>query len=591
MPRRLFLALLLLVAAPMVLLGWMTAGAVRANQDAAKENLATLLSSQLDDADRNVSQLFDGYAARLNAALDDGGSVIQNLRRMRRELPIVRQGIYVDPDGLMRFPSPDDSVSVDAAEVAAALPGLVDARPLPDRPSDRNPKETAASQTPTANTSPPETTKQQRRQHSNPPQAVFPTPAASEGPFVDSTWQQWYMADGAQVVYWRTRADGSTVGVLLERSRWIADLIGVLPDDRHRVVSAVTADGTATSRSVSSMVRTPTPIGSVSLVDEAKRSIYRWGDPAEFKFSPLVSKELSPPLASWQLKLHVDQSLMPDASSIPLYFSLGGIALLVLSVGFYVLTSVQRQISEAKSRVNFAGQVSHELRTPLTNLRLYTELAESDLRGLDDGAVKASLAKRLVVIDHESRRLQRLVSGVLEMIRPTGKPIGVRTTPTDPCGLIRAIADQFEPSFEVAGLQLETRCDVVDEISIDPDIVEMVLVNLLSNVEKYVPTGGRCGIHCDRVNRGDPRGETLRIVVSDDGPGIGPADRTKVFRPFVRVDDSIRAPSGTGIGLTIARRAARRHGGDLVLRPDAELGGATFVLTLPILDDASSQGI
>ncbi|PAY17031.1 hypothetical protein CKO51_23645 [Rhodopirellula sp. SM50] len=551
MPRRLFLALILLVAAPMVLLGWMSANAIKASQLAAKENLATLLSSQLYDADLRIVQLFDGYALRLNEQLDASQSVFEALRRMRREVPIVRQGIVVDRSGTMVFPRPSDSVGIDATEVAAALPGLVDARPLPNVNSDS--KSSGAK-------------------------------VASKTTFTESAWQQWYMADGAQVVYWRTRGDGSTVGVLLERSRWIADLIAALPDHRGRSMAPSSLRPTEGGSKVELAELAATPIGSLTLVDEAKRLVYRWGEADQLSLPPLVTSPLSPPLASWQFRLHVDQSLIPSSSSIPTYLSSAGIALLLLSVGFYVLTSVQRQVSEAKSRVNFAGQVSHELRTPLTNIRLYTELAESDLQRITKSDASESLARRLEVIDHESRRLQRLVSGVLEMIRPSGKPLGVRREPTDVGELIGGIAEQFTPSFKAAGLTLQTVCRCRDQVSIDGDVVEMVLVNLLSNVEKYVPRGGQCVIECDLLDDASASTRTLRVVVSDDGPGIAAAHQEKIFRPFQRVDDSIHAPSGTGIGLTIARRAAVRHGGTLVLSSEPHLGGATFTLTLPIGD-------
>ena len=556
MPRRLFLALILLVAAPMVLLGWMSANAVKTSQVAAKENLATLLSSQLYDADRRIVQLFDGYALRLDEQLDASQSVFETLRRMRREVPIVRQGIVVDKSGTMVFPRPSDSVGIDATEVAAALPGLVDARPLPNVNSD---SQSSVSKTAS--------------------KSVF-----TESAFSESAWQQWYMADGAQVVYWRTRGDGSTVGVLLERSRWIADLIAALPDHRGRSVAPSSSRMTEGGSKVDLAELTPTPIGSLTLVDEAKRLIYRWGKADEFSLPPLVTSPLSSPLASWQFRLHVDQSLIPASSSIPTYLSSAGIGLILLSVGFYVLTSVQRQIKEARSRVSFAGQVSHELRTPLTNIRLYTELAESDLERIAKSDASDSLARRLAVIDHESRRLQRLVCGVLEMIRPSGKPLGVRRAPTDIGELISGIAEQFTPSFKAAGLTLKTVCRCRDQVSIDGDVVEMVLVNLLSNVEKYVPRGGHCVIECDLLDDPSASTRTLRVVVSDDGPGIATAHRDKIFRPFQRVDDSIHAPSGTGIGLTIARRAAARHGGALLLTSAAPLGGATFTLTLPIGD-------
>ena len=136
MPRRLFLAFILLVAASMVLLGWMSANVVKTNQIIAKESLANLLSSQLYDADRLITQLFESYAERLTSELDSGEPDFEMLRRLRRKIPIVRQGIYVDKNGVMLFPPPEDSIGIDARVVAAALPGLVDARPLPLRETD-----------------------------------------------------------------------------------------------------------------------------------------------------------------------------------------------------------------------------------------------------------------------------------------------------------------------------------------------------------------------------------------------------------------------------------------------------------------------
>ncbi len=648
MPRRLLLALLLLVATPMALLGWMSAGAVKTNQAESRENLRDLLSAQLYDADHRIVELFEAYAVALEREIDSVRPQTEDLpdtlRRLRRETPIVRQGIIVDPRGAVLFPTPDDSIGIDAAIVAASLPGMIDARPFPSKAgilpaSDDHPLEeqeglrqeirmgaATVKGTPDLNVkgipqvSTPQTytraSKAPAKFASEPQSAApkvalrdasaanlrassgsraagdssadeplfiepFPSePPAEEGVFIDSAWQQWYMADGAQVVYWSWREDGFAVGILLERSRWMADLIAVLPDDPSQ--AGMMADSKTAIGLKSGAAKQPTRSGSVVLVDESKRTIYRWGNPFDFQKPALVVSDLTAPLASWQLRLHVDESLIPTYSPVPMYLSLGGIAFVLLAVGGYVLTSVQRQIADAKSRVNFAGQVSHELRTPLTNIRLYTELAESDIRRHGGGETMQPLLKRLQVIDHESRRLQRLVSGVLEMIRPSGNRVGIRLEPVGLCELIAGIADQFRPSFDASGLQMIRQCDVEQSVMIDADIVEMVLVNLISNVEKYVPREGTCWIRCQIDSSADP---VLKIWVSDDGPGIGVIHRTKVFRAFQRLDDSISAPSGTGIGLTIARRAARRHGGELELLGKPLHGGATFLLTVPLRGD------
>lgn len=605
MPRRLLLSLILLVAAPIVLLGWVSANMVRSNQIAARENLSTLLSTQLYDTDRQIVLMFERYAATLGTEIETSPSLIPTLKRLRRDNPIVRQGIFVDSSGLILFPRPADSPDIDAVEVAATLPAMVDARPLPksfpenaptsfaDR-SRLNPSDQQIDAGDYANS--PESAKSGLQQMidasvqgSARSQAAEPVQQFNQDrpAFLElASWQQWFMGDGAQVVLWRFREDGSSVGILFERSRWLADLIALLPDEAIGVTPPLTRRSITEStlsnlKNSKQVVYTPTPLGSITLVDESKREVYRWGK-SEAGPVPLATVEISQPLASWQLRLAVDRPLLAEDVTIPLYLSLGGVAVLLLSLGGYVMTSVRRQIANAKSRVSFAGQVSHELRTPLTNIRLYTELAERDLGKLENCDAKDSLNNRLGVIDHESRRLQRLVSGVLEMIRPTGKNVGVRCEPTDLCELVSVIGKQFQPSFDAAEISLSTQCTCESALDIDPDVIELVLVNLLSNVEKYVSSGGKCRVVCQNCNDESSDVSILRILVEDDGPGIRKIHRSKIFRPFERLDDSISAPSGTGIGLTIARRAARRHGGDLKLLLDSEWGGAAFEITIPI---------
>ncbi|MEL6110136.1 MAG: HAMP domain-containing sensor histidine kinase [Planctomycetota bacterium] len=553
MPRGLLLALLLLVAAPLVLLGWLSANAVQSSRREARENLSALLATQLFNADQRVSGQFQDYAECVNEVLTaSNDDPIGILREMRRGDPIVRQGIVVDREGRIAYPGAGDLVGIDAIEVGAALPAMIDARPL-----GREENVTAK----TSKASPQQPSPQQRSplQSANlPAQQVDSQPVQWSERWA---WQPWYMGDGAQVIFWRGRSDGSSIGILLERSRWMADVIAVLPDDTQPKNND-----------------TPTDFPTIALFDETNRLIYRWGDDKLDDANLLVQKPLSSPLSSWELRLYSDAKLVPSGGQLTMVVSLGGVGVVLLSIGAYVLTTVQRQIQNAKSRVSFAGQVSHELRTPLTNIRLYTELAEGDLNGIESCETKDKLSKRLTVIDHESRRLQRLVSGVLEMIRPTGRPVGVRLQETDILELLEKITAQFEPSFAAAGLTLNLRCDVTTSQRLDPDVIEMVLVNLLSNVEKYVPSGGGCWVNCELTH--DNR--ALRFCVEDDGPGIKPMHADRVFRPFIRLDDSISAPSGTGIGLTIARRAAVRHGADLRLMKHSDHGGAGFELTVPV---------
>ncbi|MDM4014453.1 sensor histidine kinase [Roseiconus lacunae] len=587
MPRQLFVALLLLVITPLVMLGWLSANAARQGEQAAKDALAKLLSTQLFTANDEVIGVFEAYADDFDDRLNESSDVIETLQEMRRNHPIVRQGIVIGREGQLVFPTNIDLNGRDGAEIAASLSGIIDSRP-PLQHANRTSDRTVMA---VKGVAPPEIGQQGFSKGEEPRAFGGDSQFSEVNP--PSGWQRWYMGDGAQVLYWVALPGGRFAGILLDRSRWLADLIAVLPDD----VAALSGQTQRRTDLTTSEPLNGATIGSIQLVDEAKQVVYRWGDRAAFEQPALAVHVLSEPLASWQLQVHVSESLTPVSSLLPLYFSLGGIGLLVCSVGVYVLSSVRRQIADARSRVNFAGQVSHELRTPLTNIRLYTELAELDLERLDKSPQQQTLVERLQVIDYESRRLQRLVSGVLEMIRPSGKRSGVRYQECRVCELVDQIAQQFAPSFAGAGIELEVQCLIEQTVQIDPDVFELILVNLLSNVEKYVPrqTGadndsdhaGRCEIHCRLESScGDKPGQTfVAVTVIDNGPGIARRYAKRIFRPFARIDDSISAPSGTGIGLTIAQRAAERHGGELVLLNSSSkdvrrLGGAGFRLLL-----------
>ena len=116
--------------------------------------------------------------------------------------------------------------------------------------------------------------------------------------FKDETaWQQWFMGDGAQVVFWRFRDDGSSVGILFERSRWLSDLIALMPDGSRELPFApetLTSRSGLYSKVTSSANYSPTTIGGVLLMDETKHEVYRWGNHVDVSSEPVATIELSP---------------------------------------------------------------------------------------------------------------------------------------------------------------------------------------------------------------------------------------------------------------------------------------------------------
>ena len=172
------------------------------------------------------------------------------------------------------------------------------------------------------------------------------------------------------------------------------------------------------------------------------------------------------------------------------------------------------------------------------------------------------------------------------MIRDGKKVRGPRLALAVPDELIVQTLSQFAPTFKNLSFKVHSDLAASEPVQMDADIFEMVLVNLLSNAEKYAAEGKYVAV----TSRLDA--QNLIVTVTDRGPGIGRRDRDQVFKAFARLDDSISAPSGTGIGLAIARRAAVRHGGELnLISPDDDQSGACFQLRIPIPRSESAPNI
>ena len=233
---------------------------------------------------------------------------------------------------------------------------------------------------------------------------------------------------------------------------------------------------------------------------------------------------------------------------------------------FRDLTS-ERRLEEEKS--DFVATISHELRTPMAAVYGAAETLRRRSDVLTDGQRRqlvemiAAQATRLTQITEEILLTNRLDRGELEVARrPVDLGALVATTVeamTAHAVGIPPVALQVEPGAIANG---------------DADRIQQVLVNLLDNAVKY---GDETPVNI----RVESNRDNVRVVVSDAGPGILPADRERIFEKFYRGDPQLtHAPGGTGLGLYISRELARRMGASLDLDP-AHNEGASFVLELP----------
>jgi len=259
-------------------------------------------------------------------------------------------------------------------------------------------------------------------------------------------------------------------------------------------------------------------------------------------------------------------------------------ALAAVGSGFIVarVNSLRRQAEEHEraafdarldaavneSRAGFLAAMTHNLRTPLASIKAAVETLEDPESSLDD----ATRGQLLATAHEETERLERLVTKVLELSRINAGAIQPRCEPTDVGEITRGAVRRLRYLAARDRVQLAVADDAV-MATVDPDMIELVLVVLLENALRVAPAGTDVAVTVRRV------GPACEIRVIDHGPGVPAEFHEKIFEEFVRVEGGPDS-SGSGLGLAIARALVTAHHGEIRVT-DTPGGGATFVVTLP----------
>jgi signal transduction histidine kinase len=300
--------------------------------------------------------------------------------------------------------------------------------------------------------------------------------------------------------------------------------------------------------------------------------------------APLGERSVSSPVAAtgWYLTSDAGVAMREAVEAGDLLrrqfrstFVLGSAAALCAALAVVMIVAQTDRL--ARQRARFAAAAAHELKTPLATLRLYSEMLAE---GLGDPDQSRNHASRIVP---EVRRLGRVVSNMLDLSRlERGSPLA-RPTAGNLAEATVECVDRLRPSLGRAGLEVNLAiAPALPMAWFDRDALCQIVDNLLDNAEKHTRPVE------DRIARIalDVEGDSLRLTVSDNGPGIPRRVQRDLFRPFTRHADGI---AGLGLGLAVARSLARAQGGDLEFVDDSE--GATFALTLPValLPDVASS--
>ena len=300
----------------------------------------------------------------------------------------------------------------------------------------------------------------------------------------------------------------------------------------------------------------------------------------------LMDVSLGPEVGDWQLGLRVtDGNPFSDSSKQrnAVYVWIAALTVAATCVlAWLLLAALRRRLRLAQLKNDLVATVSHELKTPLASIRLLVDT----LRANQDGSEASSARSReyLQLISKENARLTRLIDNFLTFSSLERGSQALQRRDIKLTQLInqaRAVFLNHVPEAEPV-LHCDAAADV--QLTCDVDGLVTVIVNLLENAWKYSAEDKQIKL----LAGGDKN--SITISVSDNGIGLSPVDRTRVFDRFYQVDQRVaRDSSGCGLGLSIVQSIVHSHGGSVTVesKPDE---GSTFTIELPRIMDETKTG-
>jgi signal transduction histidine kinase len=363
-------------------------------------------------------------------------------------------------------------------------------------------------------------------------------------------------ADGQlRLLYWQKLSTGNIVGCLVAAQEFRERIIGALPG-----------------------IYSPSRILTV-LDEKGQPLIVPPGQASRDWRRPFVAQEISEALPGWEVAAYLTDpgviSSRARTTTVVMWVLVFIMFVSIVTGGMLVVRSASAELKLAQQKTTFVANVSHELKTPLTSIRMFAEMLREG-RQPDE-------AKRMQYLDimkAETERLTRLINNVLDFSRMEQDKKRYTMIPCDLVAVAASIVESQRASLENKGFAINLRETGEHAlVHADEEAIKQALVNLLSNAEKYSDASKELEVSVGRED-----GKAV-IGVSDRGIGIPPGEAEKIFAEFYRVDDALTSRvKGTGLGLTIARRIARDHKGDITYSI-REGGGSTFRIVLPLIED------
>jgi len=315
----------------------------------------------------------------------------------------------------------------------------------------------------------------------------------------------------------------------------------------------------------------------LALLDDRARPVATApaGGPQRDWKRPFVASEIGEALPHWEAALYLmrPEQLAESALGLrrTLLFLIAAMLGAIALGGWLVVADARRQLALAQQKTDFVSNVSHELKTPLTSIRMFAELM---LGGRADGE-KAPQYLRIIMV--EAERLTRLINNVLDFAKLERRQKRFDKKPLDLHGVIARVWEGQE--LHLRESSFTTKWEAAPppySVLGDEDALAQILVNLLSNAEKYSGERKQIELHSYFEDH------HICVSVLDRGLGVPGGSERKIFDAFYRAHDSLSSGiQGSGLGLTLALRLAAEHGGAIEYRP-REGGGSAFTFKLPL---------
>lgn len=243
-----------------------------------------------------------------------------------------------------------------------------------------------------------------------------------------------------------------------------------------------------------------------------------------------------------------------------------------------VLSDITKQRDLERMKSEFVSGVSHELRNPIGAIQQSIAV----ILDRTAGPLTEHQEKFLTNAQRNLKRLSALIDDLLDLAKLEARRMELTYEPSS----LGKIADEVYETMEAWAKNKEIKLikkipDDLPQISVDPNRIIQVIVNLVGNAIKFTPNGGSITIDAKLLG-GDHN--QMEVSVADTGIGISPEDLKKLFNKFQQVGKKRPTEGGTGLGLAIAKEIVHLHGGEV--RVESEPGkGSQFIFTLPLTNN------